>query len=917
MAGLLAAACGTAETSALRPAGSDTRRRDAGDSGGGNDAGELGRDADPRDAAPARDTGAFDAGIPSNPACAAARPVAHGTRYPIEDTRNAAPSATPACAFGALQGNLLYYSATVQAGTRLVVTARAQHFGMRVRLFESCTATSCLAGDDGDGNLVWANDGPGSRDVVFAIGTPPGFGSAELELTVAILPAAPNLSCETALPVTSGSTLMGQDTRRGGSGGSECFPSSELTGLLYYTITVPAGEILDVSATATGSPLWRPEISVLAGCNSGACLASTATWAGTPTSPAVSWRNNARTDRPVIIAIGRHVYEPASTFDLTVSTSPTPQNASCSAPLALSPGAVLTGQDSALGASGPVPCFSRPQDVAGSLFYSITVPGRTSLQVSVIPDVSWSPRIAIFDRCTSGQCLASSAQPGGQPGQASYANSTPSPVPVLVSVGHDPLTGGGGFAIHASLHALTVNSDCAMAVPVTDGTGLRGQDTSLGETATFACTPGAPAQLRGVLWYSATVPAGETLAVQAAPTSGSFWPQIVIAPACGSTSCLASSLNAPPGGSGTAVRYTNTTGAPQPVVFAVAADGPLPGTFDLSVTIRPPPRNAACTTPTPLNPPSTLLTPEDGRGAIDDLSSRCLPQVTGGVLYYSATIPPGETLQATASPLGFGAASIRLLSDCAATSCLASAEGPPRSVVTLTHANTSTAAEHVIVAVGPGAGTAQDRFRFEARIARSPYRASTIPGSCDNLSGAPSLPGPDTDDSASDFALLPFVFPFFRRPQSAYSVSSNGNLQLSPVAAGRGEISFIPAQIPVPSPPNGFIAPLWDDLMPPAPGQVRTETLGAAPNRRFVVQWTGFGFIDDTNARLTFQAKLLETSGAIELHYCELTAGTQPGRETGSRAAIGVEDAAGTDGVQISYQRPGAVSTANAIRFDP
>jgi hypothetical protein len=56
----------------------------------------------------------------------------------------------------------------------------------------------------------------------------------------------------------------------------------------------------------------------------------------------------------------------------------------------------------------------------------------------------------------------------------------------------------------------------------------------------------------------------------------------------------------------------------------------------------------------------------------------------------------------------------------------------------------------------------------------------------------------------------------------------------------------------------------------------------------------------------------------VEFHYCTLNAnggGTQ--LETGSSATVGLENLTGTDGVQHSYNRVNAVSTATALRFTP
>jgi len=79
----------------------------------------------------------------------------------------------------------------------------------------------------------------------------------------------------------------------------------------------------------------------------------------------------------------------------------------------------------------------------------------------------------------------------------------------------------------------------------------------------------------------------------------------------------------------------------------------------------------------------------------------------------------------------------------------------------------------------------------------------------------------------------------------------------------------------------------------------------------------GFSFYNDRMARLTFQAKLFETTGVIELHYCTLTPGMNAGFATGSSATIGVESPDGRSGRMHSHERAMSISTTSAIRFSP
>ena len=70
--------------------------------------------------------------------------------------------------------------------------------------------------------------------------------------------------------------------------------------------------------------------------------------------------------------------------------------------------------------------------------------------------------------------------------------------------------------------------------------------------------------------------------------------------------------------------------------------------------------------------------------------------------------------------------------------------------------------------------------------------------------------------------------------------------------------------------------------------------------------------------RLNFQIQVYETTNVIEFHYCSLVANTGSATDaTGASATIGLENAAGTEGVQHSFNQAAAVDTVNALRFTP
>ena len=173
-----------------------------------------------------------------------------------------------------------------------------------------------------------------------------------------------------------------------------------------------------------------------------------------------------------------------------------------------------------------------------------------------------------------------------------------------------------------------------------------------------------------------------------------------------------------------------------------------------------------------------------------------------------------------------------------------------------------------------------------------------------------------TDDSATALAPLPFPFTFFGSPASTWSASSNGALSFTSLITTQ-----LGTTIPRTAFPNNFIAVFWDDLNVNLASRVKVLTLGAAPTRRFVVEWSGFGFLAGGGIgaeRLTFQAKLFESTNVVELHYCALQDnGGSISRVSGSDATVGLENSTGLVGVQHSADMANAVNTTTALRFTP
>ncbi|WP_298323726.1 M36 family metallopeptidase [uncultured Dokdonia sp.] len=143
-----------------------------------------------------------------------------------------------------------------------------------------------------------------------------------------------------------------------------------------------------------------------------------------------------------------------------------------------------------------------------------------------------------------------------------------------------------------------------------------------------------------------------------------------------------------------------------------------------------------------------------------------------------------------------------------------------------------------------------------------------------------------SDDQTSDPVSLGFDFNFFGDTYSTARISSNGFLTFENTGnSGCCSGEFIPSQSAI----NNYIAFAWSDLFPPGGnGIVRYTTIGAAPNRIFILDFIDISLCCDSTPEVTTQLKLFEGSSVIEIHTTEIT-------QSGIMSQ-GIENADGTEG---------------------
>ncbi|MDP1803677.1 MAG: Ig-like domain-containing protein, partial [Acidimicrobiales bacterium] len=162
------------------------------------------------------------------------------------------------------------------------------------------------------------------------------------------------------------------------------------------------------------------------------------------------------------------------------------------------------------------------------------------------------------------------------------------------------------------------------------------------------------------------------------------------------------------------------------------------------------------------------------------------------------------------------------------------------------------------------------------------------------------------DDSVLPLAL-PFPFSFYGKSYSTAQVSANGLVGLS-----QGTYVWTNGPIPDPAVPNGTIFAFWDDLYVDGSSSVRTATLGAEPDRRFVIEWRNVRWHGSQAPRFDFEV-VLDQRGGILLQYRGLF---DDPLVRGISATIGIENETGTTGFEYSYNTATLAGTAAAVRFE-
>ncbi|MGW4389633.1 S8 family serine peptidase [Streptomyces sp. NPDC004685] len=194
----------------------------------------------------------------------------------------------------------------------------------------------------------------------------------------------------------------------------------------------------------------------------------------------------------------------------------------------------------------------------------------------------------------------------------------------------------------------------------------------------------------------------------------------------------------------------------------------------------------------------------------------------------------------------------------------------------------------------------------ETRTVQLPNRTDNSGNSCAPatyswISGSSKVSLSGDEDAKT--VSLPFPVSFYGVKYTSAAVTTDGLINFLSPRIG----DYANEALPTEAQPNGIVAPFWDDLTLDKKSSVQTATTGKTGSRKFAVVWNNVLFADGGSNRATFEAVFDEATGAITFQY-QSVAGK------GASATVGIENQAGTDALQYSYDQA-VLTNGSAIRI--
>ncbi len=162
------------------------------------------------------------------------------------------------------------------------------------------------------------------------------------------------------------------------------------------------------------------------------------------------------------------------------------------------------------------------------------------------------------------------------------------------------------------------------------------------------------------------------------------------------------------------------------------------------------------------------------------------------------------------------------------------------------------------------------------------------------------------DDVSAGPFNIGFTFPFYGTNYTQVYANINGTITF-----GTGYSAYSNGAL-ASSGANNTVYAFWDDLNTQSTRNIYYATVGTAPNRMFVMQWTNIYFHGTTVQMGTFQAILYEGSNAIQIQYRDLLGGD---RALGNSATIGIKKDNAT--LKQYSNNTASLTQGQAIRYTP
>lgn len=194
----------------------------------------------------------------------------------------------------------------------------------------------------------------------------------------------------------------------------------------------------------------------------------------------------------------------------------------------------------------------------------------------------------------------------------------------------------------------------------------------------------------------------------------------------------------------------------------------------------------------------------------------------------------------------------------------------------------------------------------QTNLVSTAYNFSQATGTYTSITGGTLLgSGTGVDDNNYSAQSIGFTFNYDGVNYTQLGVNSNGFIWLGATAPATNTYTPISS---TGASGSRIISALGGDLQGLASGELRIQTIGTAPNRECVIQWSNFRQYAATGDNYNFQIRLREADGRIELHYGSFTKNT-----TNRTYQVGLRGTANTDFNNRTTTTNWSASTAGTV----